>query len=113
MQPLNRFAAALPLYLGQLPIYLIWLAGIVLSVMYRRKYPKVSLLAGIAFVVLLISSLISNYLAMWLPFVLIGSPNRSTILAINALVQSLIQAVAWGLVLVAIFGRRRDGGRAT
>jgi hypothetical protein len=99
-------------YLIQCPLFLIWLAGIVLAVIRWRKHPRVSLLAVIALVIIFIETIINTSLGMWLPLMLteqgMNSNQVGTILSVWRCISSLVGLVIWGLLLAAIFGWRDE-----
>jgi hypothetical protein len=103
-------------YLTQIPVLLAWLVGIILAIVYWRKHPRVSLLTLIAIVALLAKSLIGSAVAMWLPITLREqgwvASQIGVILVVIGIVQSLVSAVLWGLLLAAIFGWRSGHGGA-
>jgi hypothetical protein len=103
-------------YLIQIPVLLVWLAGIVLSIVHWRKHSRVSLLTLIAIVAFLVQSLVGNALTLWLPITLMergwAAGQMGVIFAAMGIVQSLVSAVLWGLLLVAIFGWRSGQGGA-
>lgn len=100
--------AALGSYVVQLPLYVIWLVGLVLALSHRRKRPQTARLVMVAIVLLLVTSLVGTYLDVWLPLALherfgLSFSRMSGILALKGGLQSLIQAMAWGLLFFAIF----------
>jgi hypothetical protein len=99
-------------YLFQLPLFLVWLAGIILAIMRWQRHPRVSLLVLIALILILIETIINSFLGIWIPLMLSqqgATPGQmGTILAIWRLFASILGAVTWGLVLVAVFGWRDD-----
>jgi hypothetical protein len=85
--------------LTQLPVYLVWLVGLILSLAGWKKHPSVSLVALIGFVILFLLALVTQlttprYGVNW---------SQAGI----AFLEALIRAGAWGLVLAAIFGWRK------
>lgn len=109
--------ATLGQYLVQIPVFIVWLVGIVLAVVYWRWHPKVSLLAFIALAAFLVTSLFGSALSMWLP---IGLQRRGWALArvgmivtVVGFIRSLVSATLWGLLIAAIFGWRSERGGVT
>jgi hypothetical protein len=104
----------LPQYLAQVPVYLVWLVGIVLAIVHWRRYPQPSLLTLIALVILFLRGLISTFLNTWLPLALHSQgwsvQGTSTFLLAHHIVSTLVAAVAYGLLLAAVFGWRRVSG---
>jgi MFS family permease len=110
----DRLVSTFAVFLVQFPVVLVWLIGLVLSLVYWRRHPKVSLLTFIAIAGLLVSSLIGTYLSVWLPVTLQErgwSANQiGTVIAARGIIGSLIAAVLWGLLIAAIFGWRSKQG---
>lgn len=99
-------------YLVQCPLFLAWVAGLVLAVMRWKKHPRVSLLVTIALVIILVEAIINTSLGIWLPWMLtqqgMAYTQIGTILAIWGFISSLVNAGIWVLLLVAIFGWRDE-----
>ena len=104
--------ALYPVNLVQLPVVLVWLIGFVLSLVYWRRHPKVSLLTFIAIAGFLASSLIGTYLSVWLPVTLQergwSVSQIGVAIASRGIISSLVSAVLWGLLLTAIFGAANE-----
>jgi hypothetical protein len=107
---MERLIPTLTVYLTQLPVILVWLIGLVLALVYWRRHPTVSLLAIIAIVGFLVTSLVGTYLSVWLPLTLqergwsIG--RIGILMTARGVIGSLISAVLWALLLAAVFGWR-------
>ena len=95
---------------NQLPVIRVWIVGVILALFYWKRYPKISLRALAAIVIVFVNSAAGAFLNLYLPLTLHArgwSANQiSLVSTASAIVQSLIAAVAWGLVLAAIFGER-------
>ena len=95
----------------QSPILLVWLAGFILAAMYWRRHPRASLFTAIALAIFLVETLVDTYLNMWLPLQLsergMGAVQISQIYMVKGIVTAIIGAVAWGLIVAAIFSGRR------
>jgi hypothetical protein len=105
-------SALWPIFIPQLPVYLALLVGIVLALVFWRRHPTVSLLAVIAFVLLLIVSVVGTFLSAYLPIALqrqgVGTADVGYTVGIVNLVGSVVAGGAWAALLVAFFiGRRR------
>jgi hypothetical protein len=104
-----RFPAALLTgFLNQLPVYLVWLAGIVLALVNWRRHPRVSLLLLIAMVLFFLDAAIGPVLNLRLAMLrnresLVNGPR---LVFLIDLARSLIHATSYGLLLGAIFGWR-------
>ncbi len=95
----------------QLPLLLVWLVGIILALFFWRQHPRVSLLALIAISLLFVEDIASTFLNMWLPLTLrnggLGIGRLNLLLPIIGVGESVVRAIAWGLLLAAIFGWRK------
>jgi membrane protein YdbS with pleckstrin-like domain len=85
--------------LTQLPVYLVWLVGIILALVGWKKHASVSLVALIGFVVLFLLALFTQLTTAH------HGVNWSQVGI--AFLEALIRAGAWGLVLAAMFGWRK------
>jgi hypothetical protein len=113
---MSSLTAVLGALLPGVPLYLVWLAGLGLAVVHWERYPKVSLLLTLGLAILFIQSLAGAVLSTWLPVMLSRRgmmPSRMGVLfAVQGVVMGLVRAVAWGLVLGAVFVRREDARSA-
>jgi len=95
---------------NQLPVILVWIVGVILALFYRKRYPRISLMALAAIVIVFVNSAAGAFLNLYFPLTLHArgwSANQISLVSTgSAIVQSVIAAVAWGLVLAAIFGER-------
>ena len=113
MDPMLK--AVLSNYAIQLPIILVWAAGLVIALVRWKEHPRVSVLALIAFSVLMLQLLIDTYLNVWMPRWLYetrGSSNNevANFLLVKGVVSNLIRMGLWGLVIIALFGWRAKSG---
>jgi hypothetical protein len=99
-------------FVSQLPVLAAWLAGIGLALFHWRRNPRVALLALMAFILLLTLQLVGGYLNTQLPTLLggVAGGNPGLALALGACGQNVAAAVAWALILVALFGEQRKTG---
>lgn len=99
-------------YLSHSPLFLASFAGVILSLIYKKRFPKVSQSTLIAMVMLFIVSLGGTYVNLQLPGILHGHGCSSRriliIVAASEFIQSFIIATSWGLLLIAAFRRRRE-----
>ena len=102
--------------LQALPLYLAWLAGLVVAIVTWRRHPAVSLIASIAFVVLLALTFATRVLNIWLARFLIGTgwtaDQIGIFYGVYGLVFAVIEALAWVLVIVAMFRWRAGAPNA-
>lgn len=106
MEDIIRLAS----YFGvQIPLLIAWVVGIVLAIKNWTQYPKVSLLATIGFIGLIIETLVFTSLNLLLPKFL-TSHNMLTSANIYfmmvGIIRSCVMAICWGLIITALFGWR-------
>lgn len=104
------FVAALTSLAINVPLYLVWLAGIAYAIMRRPRHPRVSLCVTVGLAALLLLSIcttIFNTMAPLLSYRNAWSTTQLGVMlaAVNGLAQ-LVHAAGWVLVLVAAFGWR-------
>jgi hypothetical protein len=85
--------------LTQLPVYLVWLVGVILALVSWKKHPSVSLVTLIGFVIL--------YLLTFVSLLITASHGMISGQLGIIFFEALIRACAWGLILAAIFGWRK------
>jgi hypothetical protein len=98
------------------PLLIVWIIGIVLSVATWRKHPQVSLLAFVGFAIQLFQSsggiLFYYYWLTTQPGVFgMSSQQFGMVFSIVNFAQICLSAVAWALVLFAIFRWRNPSNR--
>jgi hypothetical protein len=90
--------------LNQLPVFIAWIAGIILALVYWKRRPKVSLVALMAFIGFIFLRIIASvYSAL---FLIIMSKYKSSMMMYNAvfnIVISLLIRVKYGFFSI-IFG---------
>ena len=94
---------------GQLPMLLVCVVGIILAVTNRPRYPRASLLVIIALVLRGLDVLIGAAFTAWLPTLYAdadGAAGIGTIVGLINLLRTLLETVAWGLMLAAVFSAR-------
>jgi hypothetical protein len=103
----------LPAYLLQVPQFLVWLIGILLALRNLRRYPRPAVLtligAGLALVVALVSIPLTAYLPIWLHAR--ASVDFATVNSLAMLLRVvflILNALAWLLILLAVFTARRQ-----
>jgi predicted neutral ceramidase superfamily lipid hydrolase len=96
--------------LTQLPSLLTLLICLVIAVARWKRHPKVSLIASLTFVFLILHGLVFSAVYIWIPRWFLGSgsyePNRTFFTAL-ALITNFLFAVALATLLLAIFIDRR------
>lgn len=96
-----------------LPVILVDIVGMILALIWRRRHPRASLFFLLGVVIFLVTNIVSTFLAFWLPHHLEVSRGWSPMQAYMVmpylyLGRSLIAALAWSLVLVAVFCDRTE-----
>lgn len=94
----------------QLPIFLVWIAGIILAIVYWKRAPRPAAFTLIAIAIFIVTAFLSVIINS---NVLMGLHARgmpiatvSFILGGLNIVISLVRAFGWGLILAAIFTAR-------
>jgi hypothetical protein len=98
--------------LFQLPVLIVLLGGIVLALVNRQKYPRAAWLAVFGLSILFVRWLLGTVLNGFLPLILQGVAYRTAsglalITGIIDLVMAILGAVAYGLMIAAIFAGRQ------
>jgi hypothetical protein len=109
----NRLLSLLMIqFLPQLPLCLVWLVGSILALVGWRKHPMPSLLALIAFVLELLQALVGTvaYVAIFSQTE-VTSDQLRLLLTVLSGARTIISTVAWGLLLGALFGWRKQAAR--
>jgi hypothetical protein len=101
-----RFFTALAL---RLPLFLLWLIGIVYAIIRWRNHPRVSLAVVLGFIVLSITACIT----MMIPLLVssISQSGNGTVINLffmTGRITPFVDAVGWVLVLIAIFSDRKN-----
>lgn len=92
-----------------IPFIVLHAAGVVLSLINRRKMPKASVLALVGFTFLLTSSLVSLVYSAWLHFWLQANNDTlvlSRVIMIQSAVVTILSFIATIFILAAIFVKR-------
>jgi len=98
----------------QIPFLLVFLAGIIIALVTRKRIGKASIFAMIAFLLLLLSSFITIGHQIWYLFWVLLTPSRydfqslSTIYLVENIARTLLEIIAWILLFLAIFVKRRE-----
>ena len=94
------------------PVIIVWVIGIALALSRWRRHPRVSQFALIAITISIVNLVVTRFLGIWAPLAMRDSgwtaTQMGTIFSAIWIISALIGAVAWALVLCAIFGWR-DG----
>jgi high-affinity Fe2+/Pb2+ permease len=95
-----------------LPVYLVWLVGVIYALVTWRKHPGISVLAIAALLMQLLVSLVFIALTRTVPQIVqkesdLTSAQMSMMFSAFALGQSCLSAVAYLLLLLAVFKGRK------
>jgi hypothetical protein len=104
-------ASTIPTLLMNVPFFLTMLVGIILCIVFWKRHPKVSLLALIAFIILIVDSLVGMALTAWITMTaasgkMDGQQFGIVSVTVNCF-QSLLTVAAWVMLLFSIFGWRK------
>jgi hypothetical protein len=106
-----EYIPLLGIFFVRVPVIIIWLVGIGVAIWKSKKNPPVSLLACIALLMLLLEAPGGGFLSHVLPLMMRGQPEigplpMAYLVTAIGIIQGLLEAIAWGLLIVAVFGRR-------
>ncbi len=107
--------AAFVNYLLEIPLLVVWGVGCALAIRNWDTHPKAARLTLVALGIIIIQSLIGVALNTWLPAYLLSrgmsAARMGIVLSIRGGVGTIIAAIAWGLLIAAIFtGRAQSEG---
>lgn len=96
--------------LVRLPILLIWLVGVIIAIVRWQRHPRTSLMLVLGLAILTLASLIGVFWEAWLPqgAARIGVSRIGALASVYGIVQALISAVGWVLVIIAVFSKRPE-----
>lgn len=91
-----------------LPLYLIWIVGIVLAVIHRGRDRRVAILTAVALLLFLALDIGNRVMTIAAPTLMQerSFETVSMLLAAMNILSTLVSAGAWIMVLVAIFAGR-------
>lgn len=96
--------------IARLPVLIVWAAGVVIAVVRWQRHRRVSMLLVLGLAILFVNSIVAGFLDVWLPIQLFRGgthpPRVGLILTGRNILQSLIGAAGWALVLVAALAER-------
>ena len=96
--------------LTQLPSLLTLLVCLIIAIVRWKRHPKVSLVASLAFLFLILHGLVFSAAYIWIPRWFIGSgsyESNPTFFSVFALITNFLFAIAMATLLAAIFIDRR------
>ena len=107
---MNMLTASLGQLAGQSLNLLVYLAGIVLALVFWRRYPRPCALTLSAMGLLLLTAIGQTVAMFYIAYRFGPTPG---LIATSALVSNLIRVLAFGLLLAAIFVDREPREEAT
>ncbi|MBX7152916.1 hypothetical protein K1X84_14900 [bacterium] len=94
---------------SQLPVFVVWIVGIVLCFTYWNTYRKAAMFTLIAIIIEAVNTFI-GILSVWLPSMMteIGwtYEQLGTFFMVKGFLHAILNASAWGLILAAVFKTR-------
>ena len=102
--------AALASLAINVPLYLVWLAGIVVAIVRRRQHPRVSQLVITGLAMLLLVSIFASMFNVLIPRLVMrngwNANQTGVMIALVSGAARLVETAAWVLILIAVFGGR-------
>ncbi len=104
-------------YGAYLPVVVIWIVGIILSLIRWKRHPRISMLAllGLAgFMIMFVFNLVIN---IWASHTFYGNENAwtasqiETFYNVKGVITALIEAGFWVMLIYAIFAMRGEQSR--
>lgn len=96
--------------LAQLPMFILYIVGIILAIKHWSDYQKASVLALIGFVTLILQTIIFSVLNISLPQLFmkngLSASEMGVYFSVFGLFRSVLSAASWGLVVAAVFTQR-------
>ena len=95
------------------PLFLAWIAGMVLSIVWWQRHPKISLLAFLGFAGLLLSLFGNIVMNLWVSRIMFRNGSwtgeqMSTFYSVKSVITSLLEAGLTAMLIYAIFGWRQQ-----
>lgn len=93
-------------YVYQIPVFLVWLTGVVVAVMRWRRHPRPSLMLVIALSIFFLRAIILPIITFYVVHSGMSAARAGFVNGLISLGSMLVAAVAWGLLLAAALGWR-------
>jgi hypothetical protein len=95
------------------PYMLTYLVGMILSLVFRKRIGKAAIFTLLAFLLFVITSVITIVHSAWVYFFMYPSGNPdynfiSTTYTIVSVIRTLLEILAFVLLIIAIFAKRND-----
>jgi hypothetical protein len=91
---------------GQLPLYLVWLLGLILAIVRWGRHPRVSSFVLLAVFIAAGTSLVGQAAFRLLPQLMQGASLPHQWYPVISIGMSILHAVAWSCMLLAAFSDR-------
>jgi hypothetical protein len=92
--------------IGQFPVYLIYILGIIYAVINYNKYPRVSVFVIIGMIILMINSIFFSFINIWAPIYFYGKYSMTMYQWISisiGIIRSFIFSIGFFLIIYAVF----------
>jgi hypothetical protein len=105
---LNQLGPLLASVLPMIPQLLVWVVGFVLAIIHWGRHPRVCVLTTMALVIAAVGGLASRVAFTLIPQMAgqWGVGNVAFVFGVVGFASSCIAALAWGLLLAAVFSGR-------
>ncbi len=101
---------------GELPVLFVYVMGVILSLAFWRRYPRPCVFTLVAMGLLILALIGQTSMGAYLAYRgpgLSWAPGRlGQMLMVGTLISSFVRALAFGLLLAAIFAGREPQGEA-
>ncbi|MEJ2710449.1 MAG: hypothetical protein P8074_22750 [Anaerolineales bacterium] len=95
-------------YLIQIPVFLVWLVGLAIAVIRWRRHPRVSLLVTSGLLLFFLRALTVPLFRLWIQQRAAETFQVGIQFSALNLGSALVGALAWVLILAAVFSQRRQ-----
>lgn len=110
---MDSFVGVLGQIVVAIPLIAVYVVGLIIAIARWRQHPRVSQLATVALVMLLVERLIGVLMTTMLPLLIsrngMSISDVTGLYAVYGVLSALFTAVAFGILLWALFGWRRQG----
>jgi hypothetical protein len=93
-----------------IPVYLVWIIAFIIAIVNIKNYPKVSLLTITSVIILFIVNVLSSIFTCLMPLIYKdygwSTATVGLIMGTINITRSFVTALAWALIIGAIFGWR-------
>jgi hypothetical protein len=98
-------------FLVETPLFAIWLVGIIVAVINIHRHPQAATAALIVFLVFIVKAIAFPFVQIWAIRQQMNQVGASdwvfNLYWVTAFLDHLVDAILWGILLLAIFGWRR------